>query len=262
MIIDSHCHLNFLQDRGQDIDMILERAATEFQLSGCLNISVDMESVDEVIKVAQTHDNVWASVGVHPCHDEARQPTVAELVELAKQDKVIAIGETGLDFFRHKEAESSWQYERFLVQIEAAKQAQCPVIIHCRSAAEQVLATLENAHAHECGGVMHCFVESWDYAKRALDLGFYLSFSGILTFNNAQALQEVAKKAPEDRILVETDAPYLAPSPHRGKINHPGYVYYVVEQLALLRGLSLIQASDIISDNFFRCFPRALKGIK
>ena len=257
MLIDSHCHLNIIA-RKQDVDTIVRHAKSDYKLAGLLNVSVELEEAQTVIDQANRHDNVWASVGVHPCHQDAAQPTIENILQWTDHAKVIAVGEMGLDFFRVKEKDADWQYTRFYTQLEAAKQAQLPIIIHCRQAADQVMHVLETRDAAQCGGVMHCFVEDWECAKRALDLGFYISFSGIVTFSNAEALRDVARKVPIDRILVETDAPYLAPTPHRGKDNQPGYVRYVAECLAAARGLAVKDFIEQTGHNFFTCFPKAV----
>ena len=256
-LIDSHCHLNMLESAGENVSHVLQRAKAEHNVAGVLNISVDMESAPNIIETAQAHEHVWASVGVHPCYPESVQPDEAQLLKWAEHDKVVAIGEAGLDFFRQTEEESRWQYDRFQIQLETAKKAKLPIIIHSRQAPKQTIEVLRQGQAHECGGVMHCFVEDWTCAQAALDMGFYISFSGIVTFKNAKELQNVAKKVPLDRMLVETDAPYLAPVPHRGKQNEPGFVAYVAQYLADLKGVSLPEFTQITTTNFFNCFSKA-----
>jgi TatD DNase family protein len=215
-----------------------------------------MESFPEVLATAKAFDQVYASVGVHPCYEEARAPTVQELVNWVKnEDKVIAIGEMGFDFFHQPESEVRvWQEPRFITQIQAAIEAQVPVIIHTRNSIDQTLDILKAHSAEQCGGVMHCYVEDWAHAKQALDLGFYISLSGIVTFKNAHQIHEVAQKVPFDRLLVETDSPYLAPVPHRGKPNWPGYTRHVVEQIAQLRGESWQAIAEQTSANFNQLF--------
>jgi TatD DNase family protein len=207
-----------------------------------------------VLAVAEAHANVFASVGVHPDHDEGREPDVAELVALAAHPKVVAIGETGLDYYRMAREDVDWQRERFRTHIRAARQAGKPLVIHTRNAAEDTLAIMAEEGAGEAGGVMHCFTESQTVADAALALGFYISFSGIVTFKNAKALKEVARHVPLERLLIETDAPYLAPVPHRGQRNEPAYVRHVAEEIAALRGIPLGEVAEATTRNFFTWF--------
>jgi TatD DNase family protein len=195
-----------------------------------------------------------ASVGIHPNIEQTENFTVEELVSLANHEKVIAIGETGLDYFR-SEGDLGWQRERFRVHVEAAKELKKPLIVHTREARKDTMDILENEDAKSAGGIIHCFTEDWETAKRALDIGFYISLSGIVTFKNARELQEVAKKLPLDRILIETDSPYLAPVPHRGKTNQPAFVRHVAEFLATLRGDSIENIAKTTTDNFHTAFP-------
>ncbi len=234
VFIDSHCHLSFPELAG-DIDGVLERMRGA-GVDGALNVCVTLEEFPDVARLAQAHPNLWASVGVHPDYREAREPDVATLVALARQPRVVAIGETGLDYFRLKEP-LDWQRERFRVHIRAAREAGLPLIIHTRAAAEDTLKIMREERASDVGGVMHCFTESRQVAEAALDLGFHISFSGIVTFKNAQDLREVAAAVPLERLLIETDAPYLAPVPHRGRTNEPAYVAFVAEAIAKLKGL-------------------------
>ncbi len=221
-----------------------------------LCVAVTLEKFPEVLALAQTHANVFASIGVHPNEREGREPGVEELVTLAADPRVVAIGETGLDYYR-SEGDLSWQQERFRRHIHAAKQAKKPLIIHTREAADDTIRLMREEAAGEAGGVMHCFTESWDVARAALDLGFYISFSGILTFRNAEALRAVAKKVPADRLLVETDAPYLAPVPYRGKTNEPAYVRHVAECIATVRKEEFEAIATQTTDNFFQLFSTA-----
>ena len=218
-----------------------------------LCVSVNMEDYPQVLDLAQRYENVYASVGVHPNEQEGRDPTIDELIELAGDNHVIAIGETGLDYFR-TEKKAEWQINRFKRHIEAAKISNKPLIIHTRDSADDTLNILEQETAADAGGVMHCFVEGWETAKRAMDIGFYISFSGIVTFKNAKELQEVAKEIPLDRMLVETDSPYLAPVPHRGKTNEPGYTRHVADFIADLRGISTDVLSEATTANFRSLF--------
>lgn len=254
LLVDSHCHINF-DPLGQELEQVLQRAR-EHGVGHMLCVAVNIEDFPEVRALAQTHDNVFASVGVHPNHQHDHEPSVEELVTLASGDEVVAIGETGLDYFRNA-GDMAWQHERFRKHIAAARQCGKPLIIHTRDAKEDTLRIMEEEGAAEAGGVMHCFVEDRETAKRALDMGFYISFSGIVTFKSAQELREVAKQVPADRMLVETDCPYLAPVPFRGKTNEPAFVKYVAECVAELRGETLAQLTENTTRNFFKLFGTA-----
>lgn len=226
-----------------------------------LCVSVTLESFPDVRAIAAQHPHVYASVGVHPNERDGREPTVDELVALATDDRVIAIGETGLDYFRSTEAPGSsmeWQLQRFRNHIEAARKVSKPLIVHTRDAAADTLRLMREERAAEARGVMHCFTESWEVARQALDLGFYISLSGIVTFRNAEGLREVAKKVPDDRLLIETDSPYLAPVPHRGKPNEPAFVRHVAEHVAELRGIPFADLADRTTRNFFDLFHTAV----
>ncbi|MBX2882191.1 MAG: TatD family hydrolase [Granulosicoccus sp.] len=253
-LVDSHCHLNFpeLHDRIPDI---LQNAADN-QISHALCITTSWENHEDVLSLARNYPEISASVGVHPTTEGGHEPGVEELIKAAANPLVVAIGETGLDYFR-SDGDLAWQHARFHRHIEAAKQAEKPLIIHTRAAAEDTMKTLIEHRASEAGGVMHCFAEDWTVAKQALDIGFYLSFSGIVTFKSATNVQEVARKAPLDRILVETDAPYLAPVPHRGKTNEPALVRHTAEFVADLREISLEALAVATTENFYRLFPMA-----
>ena len=255
MFIDSHCHLNMVADNAADLQIALD-AAAENKVTHMMAIAIDRASCDYTVETAAAHANIYASVGIHPNVDPipTETLTVEQLVSLASQDKVIAIGETGLDYFR-SEGDLTWQRDRFSVHIEAAKQTQKPLIIHTREAKEDTMRMLEDENAAEAGGIIHCFTEDWETAKRALDIGFYISLSGIVTFKNAVQLQEVAKKLPADRILIETDAPYLAPVPHRGKANQPAFVKHVAEAVAALRNETVDTIAQQTTENFHRLFP-------
>jgi TatD DNase family protein len=254
MLVDSHCHLDFPQLSGsieQVIDLMQDNGV------GCaLCIGVTLEDLPRVLALAEAWPVLLASVGVHPEATGVREPTVAELVELACHPRVIAIGETGLDYYWHKDA-PEWQRERFRIHIRAARQAQKPLVVHTREAAADTLRVMQEEGAREAGGVMHCFTETWEVAEAALDRGFYISLSGIVTFKKALTVREVAQRVPLDRLLVETDSPYLAPVPYRGKINQPGYVKHVAEEVARLRGLTYEALVDATTANFFRLFPSA-----
>ena len=252
MFIDSHCHIDF-PDFSEGVMPLLEnmRAA---QVDAALCVSVNLENFPRVLAVAEAHPNLYASVGVHPDHDAGREPAVDELVALARHPRVVAIGETGLDYYRMAREEVDWQRARFRTHIRAAKQAGKPLIIHTRSAADDTLAIMKEEDAQQAGGVMHCFTESWAVAEAALAMGFYISFSGIVTFKSAKDLKDVARHVPLERMLIETDSPYLAPMPHRGKRNEPAYVRHVAEEIANLRGIPLEQVAEATSRNFSDLF--------
>ena len=256
MYIDSHCHLNLLADQPGGIDAVIQEAH-ENNVNHILCIAIDKASCAEVKAIAEQYPHITASAGIHPNVDKDEQFSVEELVAAASHPKIIAIGETGLDYFR-SEGNLDWQRERFSVHITAAKQLQKPLIIHTREARDDTMSMLEQEQARDAGGIIHCFTEDWQTAKRALDIGFYISLSGIVTFKSATALQEVAKKLPLDRLLIETDAPYLAPVPHRGKTNKPVFVKQVAAFLAELRGESEAEIAAATSANFQRLFPSAL----
>jgi len=257
LLVDSHCHLDRLDltPFNGELEGALENAR-EHGVGHMLCVCIDLEHFQDVLRPAQQHKNIFASVGVHPNEREGQEPDVATLVELAKDPEVIAIGETGLDYFR-SEGDLEWQRERFRTHIAAAKQSGKPLIIHMREATEDTLRILREESADEAGGVMHCFAEDWDAAKAAMDLGFYISFSGIVTFNSAKALKEVARQVPLDKMLVETDSPYLAPTPYRGKSNQPAFVKYVAEHIAQLRNTSVEEIREATTENFFRLFKSA-----
>lgn len=251
MFIDSHCHLDF-PDLIKDIDGILGNMRAN-QVSHALCVSVRLETFPHVLELAEQHDNLFASVGVHPDYELETEPTQAELVRLAQHPKVVAIGETGLDYFRLT-GNLDWQRERFRIHIRASKESGKPLIVHTRSAAADTLRIMAEEDAGNVGGVMHCFTENLQIAQAAIDLGFYISFSGIVTFKNAAIIKEVARSIPLEKILIETDSPYLAPTPHRGKTNQPAFVKHVAEQIALLRGISLEEVGETTSRNFRRLF--------
>jgi len=253
-IVDSHCHLNFPDFNGRMPDIL--QNARDNEISHMLCIATSWENRDEVLTLAADHPEISASVGVHPTTTGGHEPTLEELTAAVAADNVVAVGETGLDYFR-SEGDLSWQHERFHRHIEAARTVKKPLIIHTRAAADDTMQTLRDHNARDAGGVMHCFAEDWAVAEQALDIGFYISFSGIVTFKSAKAVQEVAIKAPLDRILVETDAPYLAPVPHRGKTNEPAFVRHTAEFVAELRGMSLEDVAKATTDNFYRLFSGA-----
>jgi TatD DNase family protein len=252
MLVDSHCHLDFPELAANLPQIFGLMAQNDVGCAVC--IGVNLEDLPSVLALADAHREIFASVGVHPEYADVREPDVAEIVALAAHPKVIAIGETGLDYHWHKDA-PEWQRERFRKHIRAARQSRKPLIVHTRDAASDTLRLMKEEGAGQAGGIMHCFTESWEVAKEALDQGFHISLSGIVTFKNALAIKDVARRTPLDRLLVETDAPYLAPVPYRGKTNQPGYVRYVAEEVARLRGLDYEQFVAATTDNFFRLFP-------
>ncbi len=256
-IVDSHCHIDTLDLKKYNGDMQgVMNTAKNLGVGRMLCVSITLNDWPKMMDVVAAHDHVYGSVGVHPNDIEGHDPSADELVAMATQtDKIIAIGETGLDYFR-SEGDLEWQRDRFRRHIDAAKRSDLPLIIHTREAREDTLRILAEENAHECGGVMHCFAEDWQTAKTAMELGFYISFSGIVTFKNAVELKEVAKQVPLDRMLVETDSPYLAPVPLRGKANEPGYTRYVAEHIAQLRGVSVETIAAATTSNFERLFAR------
>jgi TatD DNase family protein len=254
MLVDSHCHLDF-PELSSRIDQVLE--LMHGNGVGCaVCIAVSLEDLPRVLALAEAWPAILASVGVHPEATQVREPTVDELVEWARHPRVIAIGETGLDYYWHKDA-PEWQRERFRTHIRAARVAGKPLVVHTREAATDTLRVMQEEGACAAGGIMHCFTESWQVAEAALDQGFYISMSGIATFKNASTVRDVAQRVPLDRLLIETDSPYLAPVPYRGKTNQPGYVKHVAEEVARLRGLSYEDLVDATTTNFFRLFPEA-----
>jgi len=254
MLVDSHCHLDF-PDLIDQLPQLMQRME-EAGVGWALVAGVSIERLPAMLDCVRRHANLFAAVGLHPDRPVDDEPDAATLVALADDERVVAIGETGLDYYR-AEGDLEWQRARFCTHIAAARQAGLPLIIHTRAAAEDTLRLLHEEGGRDCGGVFHCFTEDETVARRALDLGFYISFSGIVTFRNAQTLKEVARFVPLDRLLVETDAPYLAPVPHRGKTNEPSYVRHVAEEIASLRQQSFEAVVEASTANFFRLFPRA-----
>lgn len=261
MFVDSHCHLSFpgLHER---IGEVLE-AMSQARVDRALCICTTLEEFDTVHALATQHPGLWATAGVHPDNEGVREPQVEDLIALAARPRVVAIGETGLDYYRlggRSVADMAWQRERFRVHIRAARVARLPLVVHTRSAAADTVDLLREEGAQHVGGVFHCFTETLETARAALDLGFAISFSGILTFRNAQALREVAAFVPLDRCLIETDSPYLAPVPHRGKTNMPAFVPFVAAELARLKNLSVEEIAAATSGNFERVFPGVCAG--
>ena len=259
MFTDSHCHLTF-PELVASLPQI-RQAMTQAQVDRALCICTTLEEFSDVHDLATTYDNFWATVGVHPDNEGVTEPTVDDLLQRGRLPRVVAVGETGLDYYRignRSHADMHWQRERFRTHIRAARELQKPLVIHTRSASDDTLALLreegEDGSAGSAGGVFHCFTESEDVARQALDMGFYISFSGILTFKTAQDLRDVASWVPMDRLLIETDSPYLAPVPHRGKTNNPSYVPHVAKLLATLRSCSAEEIGTLTSENFSRLF--------
>ncbi len=251
MFVDSHCHLDFPELRAE-LPQLLDNMRVN-DVTHALCIGVEMDAWPAVHALALGHPNLFASVGVHPDYENLDEPTEALLVARSREPKVVAIGETGLDYYRLT-GDLTWQRDRFRTHIRAARAAGKPLVIHTRASADDTIAIMREERAGEAGGVMHCFTETWDVAQRALDLGFHISFSGIVTFRNAVELKDVARRVPLGRMLIETDSPYLAPAPHRGKRNQPAWVRHVAEEIARLREVPLDAIAAATSDNFFRLF--------
>jgi len=251
MLVDSHCHLDF-PELADNLPAILA-TMRDNGVGAALCVSVTLEDFPKVRTLAENHPHLYASVGVHPDYPDLREPTVSELLELARHPKVVAIGETGLDYFRLT-GDLEWQRERFRTHIRAARECAKPLIIHTRSAAADTLRLMQEEGAEKAGGVMHCFTESWKVAEGALAMGFYISFSGIVTFKNAKDLKEVARRVPLERMLIETDSPYLAPVPHRGRTNQPGWVKHVAEEIARLQGREFSEIAATTTENFYKLF--------
>jgi TatD DNase family protein len=254
MYVDSHCHLSFPELREKLDDIRAAMAAADVDRALC--ICTTLEEFDDVHSLATSYDNFWSTVGVHPDNDDVREPSVADLVALSQRPRVVGIGETGLDYYRlngRSIADMAWQRDRFRVHIHASQATGLPMVIHTRSASDDTIGILKEEGASN--GVFHCFTETMEVARAALDLGFYISFSGILTFKNAADLREVARFVPLDRCLIETDSPYLAPMPYRGKTNNPSYVPFVARQVAELKGCSAELIGEHTSRNFERLFP-------
>jgi TatD DNase family protein len=256
MIIDSHCHLNIIDADSVGDTQQLITTARELGVERMMCVAIGPDKWQEVIELADSYPEVYASIGIHPCSDESVQATDEAIIQAASHPKVLAIGEVGLDYFHQSpdQVDLNYQKARFRQHIAIAKQLDKPLVIHTRASTPDVLQILREEGGDQVGGIMHCFVEDLATAQQAMELGFYISFSGILTFKNAKELKAVAQALPLERILVETDAPYLAPMPYRGKVNQPGYTRYVVEELARLRDLPFDQVAKATSDNFCRLF--------
>jgi TatD DNase family protein len=255
MFVDSHCHLDF-PEFTENLPGVLARMK-EAKVQNALCISVDMPDFPNVLALAEAHDHLFATVGTHPDYEDTPEPTVEQLVKLAQHPKILAIGETGLDYYRMGDKtyeEMEWQRERFRTHIRAALKVNKPLIIHTRSASEDTIKILKEEGANQVAGVMHCFTESLEMAQSAMKMGFYISFSGIVTFKSAKDLQETCKRVPIDRMLIETDSPYLAPIPYRGKTNEPAWVAKVGEFIADLKSIPVDELANQTSRNFFQCF--------
>lgn len=254
MFIDSHCHLDRLKlsPYNDQLDGAIE-AAQDAGVDTMLCVAIDLEHIEQVLSIAANYPSIYASVGVHPTSHEGEEPTLQRLIDLSKRDKVVAIGETGLDYYYGEET-SNVQRERFITHLKASEAVQKPVIVHTRDAKEDTLSLIEQHSDRSIGGVLHCFTEDWDMAQRAMDMNFYISLSGIVTFKNAVELQDVARKMPLDRLLIETDSPYLAPVPFRGKPNEPKHVVEVAKFVAELKGVTVEELAKATSDNFKRLF--------
>jgi TatD DNase family protein len=255
MLVDSHCHLDFPELRA-DLAGVLSRMSDN-GVGHALTISTTLDTFPAVREVAHAHPNVWCSAGVHPDEQrDGREATLEELLDMGSDPRVVAVGETGLDYYR-LEGDLEWQRERFRRHIRAARKLAKPLVIHTRASAEDTLRVMREEGAEEVGGVMHCFTETMEAAEGAMAMGFHISFSGIVTFKNAKDLKEVAKRVPLERMLVETDSPYLAPVPHRGKPNQPAFVKHVAEEIAALRGIAFGDVERATTENFFRLFRHA-----
>ena len=253
MYIDSHCHINF-PELNQKIDEVLTNMKNN-NISHALCVSVTLDKINEILDLTKKYSNIYASVGVHPDYENIQEPDIDTLFKYSKDEKVVAIGETGLDYFRLK-GDLSWQRDRFRTHIQAAIKSKLPLIIHTRNAQDDTISIMKEEGANSATGVMHCFTESYEMAKKAIDQGFYISFSGIITFKNAETLRETVKKIPIENILIETDSPYLAPVPNRGKLNEPSNVKYVAEKIAELKGISVEEVAEITTNNFFKLFTK------
>lgn len=257
-LVDSHCHLDMLPEpHNQQLDDLMENARKS-GVKYFLCVSVNLTDFPEVLAPANHYAHVFATVGVHPNEEIQHEPSIEKLIELANHPKVVALGETGLDYYRSR-GDLEWQRDRFKIHIRAAKELTIPLVIHSRQAPEDTIKIMKEENAKDVSGVMHCFTEDWKMADQCLDLGFYISFSGIVSFKNAMSVQEVAKKMPLERMLIETDSPYLAPEPFRGQKNQPAYVKQVAEAIARLRGITVDEVAEQTTNNFFELFRKAVR---
>lgn len=257
--VDSHCHVDF-PELSEDFPDIASRM-THNSVKAALCVSVNLPDWDRLIAMVDRESSLWASVGVHPDYEDEIEPTMSDLMSRSTHPKVVAIGETGLDYYRLK-GDLEWQRQRFRTHIQAAKKVGLPLIIHTREARADTIRILREEGAEQVGGVMHCFTETWEMAQASMELGFMISFSGIVTFKNAKELQETAAKVPLDRLLIETDSPYLAPVPHRGKRNDPSYVVHVAQKIAELKGISVEAVAAASTENFYRLFNKIDVNLK
>lgn len=253
MIIDSHCHLNYLKLEDTSLEQVIKNAKS-VGVDKIVSIAVAWHEIEEIRQIAQDFEDVFFSVGVHPSELDTHQPSVEELIAKSNQNKCVAIGETGLDYYYNGEETKKAQIDKFVNHMQAAVEVNKPVIIHTRGAKQDTLDILRSEGVDKCGGILHCFTEDYDMAKQAIDMGMYISYSGILTFKNAKDIQETAKKLPLDRILIETDAPYLTPVPFRGKPNYPEYVKYVAQFMADLKGISYDEVAKQTYKNTYDVF--------
>ncbi len=254
MFVDSHCHLDCidLDEFGNDYDLLIKRCL-DAGVEHMLCVSIDMDKYPHMLEQTQHYPQISVSVGVHPMADKSASVSADQLKQLAANDKVVAIGETGLDYY-YEQGDAQWQQDRFRTHVQCAVDINKPVIIHTRDASQDTLDILNQENAAHCGGVMHCFTETMEFAEKALELGFMISFSGIITFQNADALREVARQVPDENLLIETDSPYLAPVPHRGKQNYPAYVRHVADKLAEIRQTTIEHIAQVSRENFYRVF--------
>lgn len=257
MLVDSHCHLDCidLSQFDNSFDKLIQHSHNA-GVEHMLCVSINLEKYPAMLEKVRAYPYISVSAGMHPMADETDAFTIEYLTELASDEKVVAIGETGLDYYYHKD-DPRWQQERFRAHIQVANELDKPVIVHTRDAGDDTLEILKQENAERCGGVIHCFTETQEFANQALELGFMISISGIVTFRNADALRAIAKTIPDDRLLIETDSPYLAPMPHRGKQNQPAFVQHVAETLAQVRDTSVEHIAEISRDNFYRLFKTA-----
>jgi len=254
MLVDSHCHLDCIDLIGFDnnFDQLIQHTS-DAGIEHMLCVSINLKEYPSMLEKVRAYPNISVSAGMHPMADESDEFSIEYLTDLATDEKVVAIGETGLDYFYHK-GDPTWQQERFRAHIQVANKVDKPVIIHTRDAGKDTIQILQQENAEKCSGVIHCFTETQDFANQAMELGFMISISGIVTFKNADALREIAKTIPDECLLIETDSPYLAPVPHRGKQNQPAFVKHVAETLAEIRNTSVEHIAEVSRNNFYRLF--------
>ena len=257
MLVDSHCHLDCidLSEFDNNFDNLIQHTINA-GVGHMLCVSINLKKYPEMLAKVRNYPNISVSAGMHPMAEESDEFSIKYLKELAVDKKVVAIGETGLDYYYHKD-NPQWQQQRFRAHIQVAKQLNKPVIVHTRDAGDDTIDILRQENAQHCRGVIHCFTETQEFANQAMELGFMISISGIVTFKNADALRSITKTIPDNRLLIETDSPYLSPIPHRGKQNQPAYVHHVAEALAEIRNTSVEHIAEITRDNFYRLFELA-----